>query len=141
MAKTENKTTPTKVSAAEFLATITPEQKRKDCETLCALMEKVTAEKPVMWGKTIVGFGQYHYRYESGREGDSMSVGFSPRAKDITVYINTGFEPYTGQLAKLGPHTHTVSCLHIKSLENIDLKVLSSIIQDSVKRIKTQYPA
>ena len=98
------KTQPTKVKASEFLSTITDPKRREDAVCLVELMNATTGKKPVMWGSSIVGFGEYHYRYESGREGDCFLAGFSPRKNDLTIYISGGLDRHQALLAKLGKH-------------------------------------
>jgi hypothetical protein len=99
-------------------------------------MKDLTKEQPKMWGDSMVGFGSYHYKYESGREGDYFLTGFSPRKQNLTLYIITGFEDQREQLAKLGKHKTSKSCLYIKTLDDIDIKVLKKIISDSLKKMK-----
>jgi len=132
----ELKTKPNRKSVDNFLERIEPEEKRKDCKKLKAMMERVTGEKAVMWGEEIVGFGSYHYKYTSGREGDWMLCGFSPRKQNISVYIMSGFEGAENLLTKLGKHKKSVSCLYIKRLEEIDELVLEEIIKKSVEKLK-----
>ncbi len=132
----ELKTKPNRKSVDNFLERIEPEEKRKDCKKLKAMMERVTGEKAVMWGEEIVGFGSYHYKYTSGREGDWMLCGFSPRKQNISVYIMSGFEGAENLLTKLGKHKKSVSCLYIKRLEEIDELVLEEKIKKSVEKLK-----
>lgn len=134
-AKAANKTTVTDGSVEAFLAGIADPQKQQDCRTVAAIMAKATSEGPRMWGPSMVGFGQYHYVYESGREGDWFVTGFAPRAANLTLYIMDGFPKYAELLAKLGKHTTGKSCLYIKRLSDIDLKVLEQLITASVKHV------
>lgn len=135
----ELKTRPTMQTASEFLmATVADEQRRADCIALVELMQKATACKPVMWGASIVGFGKYRYRYESGREGDWMVTGFSPRKNDLTLYIMPGFDNYAELLAKLGKHKTGKSCLYLKRLADVDMKILKQLIDASVKAMASQ---
>jgi hypothetical protein len=136
----ELKTQATKVSAKEFLKTIEPEEKQKDGFELLKLFEKVTGEKPVMWGSSIVGFGKYHYKSErSTQEGDWPLVGFSPRKQNLTLYIMTGNQD-NPDLKKLGKHkTSKGSCLYINKLEDVDQKVLASIIKKCFQYMKKMY--
>ncbi|MFO7586362.1 MAG: DUF1801 domain-containing protein [Anaerolineales bacterium] len=129
---TENKTQKTDVNVTDFLNSITDEQKRQDGFTLLALMSEITGLEPKMWGTSIVGFGDVHYKYASGREGNWFKVGFSPRKQNLTLYIMDGFPKYQGLLAKLGKHKTGVSCLYIKRLEQIDQDVLREMISLSV---------
>lgn len=129
----ENKTQATNNSAAAFLDKIEDDQRKQDCNTVAALMEKITGEPPVMWGASMVGFGQYHYKYASGREGDYMIVGFSPRKQNLTLYIMAGFSQYDSLMAQLGKYKTGKSCLYVKSLKDIDMVVLEELITESVK--------
>jgi hypothetical protein len=126
------KTTPNDQSVNAFLDGIQDETKRRDSFTLLAVMEQVTGQNPVMWGDSIVGFGRYHYKYASGREGDWFLTGFSPRAQNLTLYIMSGFSRYDDLMSKLGKHTTGKSCLYLKRLADIDLEVLSELIKQSV---------
>src|SRR5688572_30960813 len=130
----ENKTKLTKVSPAAFLAKVDGDQRRKDCRELVALMRDVTGQPPKMWGSSIVGFDQYHYRYESGREGDSLLTGFSPRKQDLVLYLGPGIEN-TSLMAKLGKHKTGKGCLYLKKLEDVDRNVLRELILTSVKAL------
>ncbi len=132
----ENKTTPTNQNVEQFLDAITDERKRQDSFTLLELMKQVTGMEPKMWGNSIVGFGSYHYKYASGREGDAILAGFSPRKQNLTVYNMGGFEQYDGLLKKLGKHTIGGGCLYIKRLDDIDLPTLKSLLEESVKHSK-----
>lgn len=136
----ENKTKPTAVKVEDFISSVTSEQKRADAKKLITLFERLTGEKAVMWGPSIIGFGQYHYKYASGREGDFMITGFSPRKTALTLYIMAGFSKYEEHLKKLGKFKTGKSCLYIKKLEDIDMDVLSEMILDSVQFIKERYP-
>src|SRR5262252_9380266 len=128
----ENKTRPTRLSVAAFIDAIDDAGRRADAKTLVKLMQGVTGERPTLWGPSIVGFGSYHYRYESGREGDAPSVSFSPRKSATVVYINGGFKNLGAQLAKLGPHKTSGGCLHVKRLSDIDKGVLAKLVAASV---------
>ena len=132
----ENKTVPTNQSVEQFLDAITDERKRQDSLTILELMRQVTGMEPKMWGSSIVGFGSYHYKYPSGREGDTILAGFSPRKQNLTVYNMGGFEQYNDLLKKLGKHTIGGGCLYIKRLDDVDLSTLKSLIEESVKHIK-----
>jgi len=138
----ELKTRPTDARVDEFIAGVEGEARRADCRALMALMERVTGERPVMWGPSIVGFGRYHYRYESGREGDWMLAGFSPRKREITVYVMAGFKGAEQILARLGPHRASAgSCLYLKRLADVDLAALEELVRASVARLRRAYPA
>lgn len=134
----ELKTRPEKSSVAEFLASIADENRRRDCEAIAELMQEVTGAAPVMWGDSIVGFGRYHYRYDSGREGDWMLVGFSPRKKDITLYLMAGFERFPDLMQRLGKHKTGKSCLYVKKLDDVDRSVLRELVQSSVRAMAEQ---
>ncbi|HEY9044788.1 MAG TPA: DUF1801 domain-containing protein [Ohtaekwangia sp.] len=136
----EQKTKPTEQSVEDFLDAITNEQVRDDCYALAKMMKKVTGAKPKMWGPSIVGFGKYHYKYESGHEGDSCLTGFSPRKQNITVYAMPAFADHPKLLEKLGKHKATKGCIYIKKLSDIDLSVLESLISHSVDTLKKKYP-
>ncbi len=128
----ENKTKPTTLSAAAFLDACTDEARRTDAKALARLMQKVTGEKPTMWGPSIVGFDSYHYTYESGREGDMLLVGFSPRKAANVLYGTIGFDGAEALLARLGKHTTGKGCLYIKKLADVDMKVLEALIAKAV---------
>ena len=130
----ELKTKKTKASVNAFLNKITDEQRRKDCQTILNLMKQATGEEPKMWGSSIVGFGTYHYRYASGREGDWPIIAFSPRKTDLTLYIMPGFEKFESLMAKLGTYKTGVSCLYIKKLDDVEIPVLKKLIAKSVEK-------
>ena len=132
----ENKTKPTAKSVPEFLEQIEDPKRKADCLTMAALMEKLSGSKPRMWGDSIVGFGDYRYKYASGREGDWFLVGFSPRKQNLTLYIMGYLEFYTDILEGLGKFKHGKGCLYIKKLEDIDMDVLETLIVTSIKRLK-----
>ncbi len=134
----ENKTQPSQLTVTSFFAAIENEQSRKDCKTIAALMEEITGEPPVMWGPAIVGFGQYHYKYASGREGDFLIVGFSPRKQNLTLYIMDGFSNYDVLLSKLGKYKTGKSCLYLKSLSDVNMEVLRQLIAESVHYMRTK---
>lgn len=126
----EPKTTRTDASVEEFLGTVADPQRRSDAEELCDLMREVTGLEPVMWGPSIVGFGQYHYRYASGREADWPAVSFSPRKQSLTLYISEGYDRHAELLARLGPHTTSKACLYIKRLSDVDTDVLRTLVKE-----------
>jgi hypothetical protein len=128
----ELKTKKTEQSVEEFLNTVPDEQTRQDCFAIVKLMQKATKAKPKMWGPSIVGFGDYHYKYESGRENDWFLVGFSPRKQNLTLYIMAGFARYDELMQKLGKYKTGKSCLYIKRLADIDQKVLKELVEQSV---------
>lgn len=135
----ENKTKPTALSVPAFLDACTDEERRTDAKALTRLMQKVTGDKPTMWGPSIVGFGSYHYKYESGREGDAPIVGFSPRKAANVLYGTTGFSGAEALLAKLGKHTTGKGCLYIKKLADVDVKVLEILIEKAVAAARTAH--
>lgn len=131
----------TKVNDAnvwEFLESVPDEKKRDDSLAVLALMREVTGEEPKMWGTSIVGFGSYHYQYESGREGEFMLVGFSPRKQNLTLYIMPGFERYDQLMAKLGKYKTGKSCLYVKKLEDVNQDVLRELVAQSVAFMRQQ---
>ena len=134
--KTELKTRVNKASVEEFLNTVKDEEVRKDCFEIMKMMKQVTREEPKMWGSSIVGFGSYHYKGKSGREGDWMLTGFSPRKQNLTLYLMGGFDKHAGLLKKLGKYKTSVGCLYIKKLADVDKKVLKELVAESVKTMK-----
>jgi len=135
----ENKTKPTDLEALDYLENIDNEQRKTDCLALNTLMKESTGEHPVMWGTSIVGYGSYHYKYESGREGDMPLIGFSNRKQNITIYIMTGFSRYEELLEKIGKFKIGKSCFYIKRLSDIDVEVLKEMIISSIEVIKNKY--
>ena len=129
----EIKTQVTRASVEKFLQQIRDEEKREECYAILKIMKKATRADPKMWGTNIIGFGNYHYVYESGREGDWFITGFSPRAQNLTLYVMGGFD--TGLLKKLGKYKTGKGCLYIKRLEDIDQKILSELINRSVRNL------
>ncbi|MFN8145073.1 MAG: DUF1801 domain-containing protein [Bacteroidia bacterium] len=134
-----NKTTETKESVAEFLKTIKDERKKKDCLSLVNLISKHTKMKPKMWGSAIVGFGSYHYKYDSGREGDAPLVGLSPRANAITLYLSN-VKSKADLLKKLGKHKLGGGCVYVQKLEDINEDVLKKLVDHSIAYLKDLYP-
>ncbi|MCM2315094.1 MAG: DUF1801 domain-containing protein [Thermoanaerobaculia bacterium] len=134
----ELKTKVNDASVTKFLEGIADERKRRDCFTLVELMRKITKEEPKMWGTSMVGFGTYHYKYASGREGDWFATGFAPRKQDLTIYLLTGFVAPAELMAKLGKHKTGVSCLYVKTLDDVHMPTLKKLITDSVKSMKTK---
>ena len=124
----ENKTLKTGANADEFLSSIEHERRRADGLVLLRMMKEITGLDPDMWGPSIVGFGDYHYRYESGREGDFFLVGFSPRKQSLSLYIPSGFPEYDALLAALGKYRKGASCLYVNKLADVDLAVLRELI-------------
>jgi hypothetical protein len=131
----EMKTTKNSASVADFLASVADPRRRADAEAACALMAEVTGERPTMWGSSIVGFGTYHYRYATGREGDWPAVGLSPRKQALTVYVSAGFDRYEELLGRLGPHSTGKSCLYIKRLADVDQQALRDLIEGGFRQL------
>ena len=136
----ELKTKQNKASVAGFLKSVESDQRRKDSKELLAMMKEVTGKTPKMWGDSIVGYGAYHYKYQSGREGDWMVTGFSPRKQNLTVYIMPGFARYQALLKKLGKYKTSVSCLYINKLDEVDRKVLKQLVSRAYKDMQKLYP-
>ena len=137
----DNKTVATNSSVEDFIDSIDRAQQQADSRDMIVLMRKLTGHEPRLWGNSMVGFGSYHYRYESGREGDFFLTGFSPRKSAFTFYIMPGLERYEARLNKLGPHKTGKSCLYLKNLDAIDRDVLEEIIRDSVEYMREKYPS
>ena len=135
-----NKTKPTGASVDAFLSGLADAQMQADCRAVAAMMAEVTGGEPRLWGSSIVGFGSYHYRYASGREGDFMLAGFAPRKRALTLYIMAGFAEYPDLLARLGKHTTGKSCLYVKRLADVDQAVLRELVTRSVRYIRQKYP-
>ena len=134
------KTQANDASVTAFLDAVENDTRRNDARVLLDMMTRVTGCEPVMWGPSIVGFDQYHYKYESGREGDFFITGFSPRKSAMTVYVMPGFSEYAGLMAKLGKHKTGKSCLYINKLADIDLSVLEELVRLSVDAMRAKYP-
>ncbi len=134
----ELKTKETKESVSTFLKKIPDKARRDDCLAICDLMREVTGEEPKMWGSSIVGFGLYHYKGKSGREGDWMIIGFSPRKGDLTLYLMGGFESVAGLMKRLGKFKTGKSCLYIKRLADVDADVLKELVEKSVNKMESQ---
>ena len=135
----KNKTVSNDNNVNDFLNNVKNEQKRNDTFDLINLMKEITGEEPKMWGASIVGFGEYHYEYKSGREGDMFLSGFSPRKQNIAIYIMAGVENYEKVLKNIGKYKMGKSCFYINKLDDIDLVLLKEMISDSVKKIKNKY--
>ncbi|HEX4949961.1 MAG TPA: DUF1801 domain-containing protein [Blastocatellia bacterium] len=138
MAKAELKTKKNDASVADFLNAIPDEARRKDCFAVLELMKKATKAEPKMWGSNIVGLGDLHYKYASGREGDWFQMGFSPRKENLTLYFMPGLHLHEDSLSRLGKYKIGKSCLYLKSLGDIDIKVLKEMMAQTVKILKTQ---
>lgn len=137
MSNAKIQTVPTTGSVLEFLAQLENDQQRHDSETLIELMRKISGEPPVMWGPAIIGFGSYHYKYESGREGDMPRIAFSPRKGKLTLYLTDDATKYPDIRERLGKHTISKVCLYINKLADIDLKVLEELIETAYKDLST----
>lgn len=135
----KNKTQATKSSVARFLDGIADKQKRADCRAVARIMRAVTGKNANMWGSSIVGYGTYDYKYASGREGSFFISGFAPRAQNIAIYIMSGFRAHKSLMSRIGKHATGKSCLYIKKLDDIDEKVLRSLIESSVKYMRETY--
>lgn len=133
------KTQPTDTDVDDYIANLDSEQQREDCKVLLKLMKKITKAKPVLWGNSIIGYGQYHYESKSGQKGDWPLTGFAARKQNLTVYIMQGFEPYADLMSKIGKTKNAKSCLYIKKLADIDLTVLEELITNSVNYMHATY--
>lgn len=142
----ENKTVKNNNSVEDFLNTVDNEQKRADSFRILDMMQEITGEEPKMWGPSIIGFGEYHYRYASGHEGDAALVGFSPRKQNLTLYLMGCYvkpedNTYDDLFSRLGKHKTGKSCLYINKLSGIDLDVLRDLIRRSYQDMKILYPS
>lgn len=134
--KAELKNRATGASVSKFIASVKDGNVRRDCRELLKIMEGVAGARARMWGPSMVGFGSYHYRYASGREGDWFIIGFSPRKNTLSIYISAGFGGMEKELRKLGPHSTGRSCLYVRTLEDIDRKVLAGLLSAGVKKMQ-----
>lgn len=140
MATADNRMRPTDADPQEFIAGVENATRRADAERLVEIMREITGEEPVMWGQSIIGFGSYHYRYESGREGDAPLIGFSPRKANLVVYLVADYEQrYPEELAKLGPYKSGKTCLYLTRLDRVDEDVLRYPIKDSYELTRAEY--
>jgi hypothetical protein len=130
------KTVPSTDSVAAFIESISDPRRQREAHQLVAILSDATGEPPVMWGKDIVGFGSYRYRYASGREGDWMLTGFSPRKAKLSIYLMDGVERHAESLAQMGPYTNGASCLYVKGLDAVDEEVLSDVVRASVAYVR-----
>lgn len=140
MAKAENKTKPSEISPEDFVASVEHPVRRADAQRLLEIFADVTGMVPRMWGPSMIGYGEYHYKYESGREGDFMMTGFSPRKTNLSVYILPGYSDFGDLLARLGKHKHGKSCLYINKLADVDESVLRELIAAGIEDLKAKYP-
>ena len=132
------KTKRNKGSVTGFLESVKNKKRREDSYVILEIMKKITGEEPEMWGTSIIGFGTYHYKYKSGREGDWFLCGFSPRVQSLTLYIMTGFSKYDELLSRIGKYKTGKACLYINKIEDIDLKILKQLIKESVDFLKSR---
>ncbi|WP_423604706.1 DUF1801 domain-containing protein [Sphingomonas sp. MS122] len=137
----EIKTKPTAISPAEFIEAVENPARREDAKTVCAMMERISGEPPRMWGPSIIGFGSYRYKYDSGHEGMMCRLGFSPRKAQLVLYVLTGAAGEDERLAKLGKHKTGKSCLYINKLADVDLAVLEQMVRDALAYMDEKYPA
>jgi Domain of unknown function (DU1801) len=140
MAKSETKTKPTAVSVSEFIDGVADERQRADAHKIAAMMQRLTGHAPKMWGPSIIGFGSYHYKYDSGREGNMCRIGFSPRKGQTVLYIMDGYDKCPDLMAKLGKHKTGRSCLYIKRLSDVDEAVLERLCVESLEWMAQKYP-
>ena len=140
MAKYELKTKATPVGVDEFIGTVADERQRADAHIIAAMMKRLSGHPPKMWGPSIIGFGQYHYKYASGHEGDMARIGFSPRKGNTVLYLVDGFDGYAELMAKLWKHKTGKSCLYIKRLSDIDEAVLEQLCARSLEWMAQKYP-
>jgi hypothetical protein len=136
----QNKTRPSQQAAEDFIAAVENPQRQADSHELLALMSEVTGEKATMWGPSLIGFGQYHYKYASGREGDFFLTGFSPRKQSMTIYIMPGFDFAPDLMASLGKYKTGKSCLYISKLDDVDRDILKQLVEASVAYMREKYP-
>ena len=135
----DNQTKPTRLSVAAFVNALTDQTRRADAKALVKLMQSATGEKPKLWGPSIIGFGSYHYKYDSGREGDAPIAAFSPRKAATVLYLKLELSGADSLLAKLGKHTASKGCLYIKKLADVDQKVLEALVVKSVAAVRARY--
>ena len=135
----ELKTVPTDQPVDQFIRELENDKQRADSRELVDIMRRITGAEPQMWGSSIVGFGSYHYVYESGTQGDWFLTGFSPRKRNMTVYVMNGFKNYEDKLTKLGKCRNSVSCLYFRKLDDLQVPVLEEILEDSVQYLQTKY--
>jgi hypothetical protein len=140
MAQAGNKTRATDADVTAFLEAVGHPGRRADALALDRLFRDVTGWNPRMWGPTMVGYGQYHYVYASGREGDMLATGFSPRKSNLSIYIMPGYQDYSAILARLGKHRHGKSCLYVNKLADIDTGVLEELIRAGLEDLQAKYP-
>lgn len=140
MAKSENKTKPTTMDVHAFVESVADPRQKEDAAQIMEMMERLSGHPPKMWGPSIIGFGSYHYKYDSGREGDMCRIGFSPRKGQTVLYLLDGFAGYTALLGKLGKHKTGKSCLYVKRLSDVDTDVLEQLVTSSLAWMAEKYP-
>ena len=140
MAQAQNKTVAESADPKAFISSVEHPVRRADAEMLMALFSEVTGYDAVMWGSSIIGFGKYHYVYDSGREGDFLATGFSPRKSNLSIYIMPGYQDYGDILARLGKHKMGKSCLYVNKLADIDLDVLQELIRVGLNDLNKKWP-
>ena len=140
MSKAKNKTTATQASVEEFLSSIEPDWKQDEARQIDQLFREVTGWEPRMWGPSMIGYGEYHYKYASGREGDFLATGFSPRKAQHSIYIMPGYGDYGSILDRIGKHSLGKSCFYVKTLKDIDLDVLKELIRAGLDDLAQKYP-
>jgi len=136
----ELKTRPNNQNVDDFLKKVSDPAKRKNCHRVLDIMKQITQQEPKMWGDSMVGFGNYHYQYTSGREGNWFLTGFSPRKQSLTIYIMSGFDQFEHLMSQLGKYKNSKSCLYVKKLDDIDLGILKELIAESIKLLSKRYP-
>ena len=136
----ENKTQPTAQAVSEFIATVEPQRRHDDAVTLDALFQKITGWEPRMWGPSIIGYGQYHYTYDSGREGDFLATVFSSRKANLVIYIMPGYADFNDILGRLSKHKLGKSCLYINKLADVDIEVLGELVRAGVDDLSSRWP-
>lgn len=136
----ENKTKITEVAPAEFIATVEHPTRRADAEVLDAMFRRITGWQPKMWGPSMIGYGSYHYKYETGREGDMLATGFSPRKSNLSLYIMPGYANFHGMLDRLGKHKLGKSCLYVNKLADVDMEVLEELVRAGLDDLGAKYP-
>ncbi|PYG29856.1 DUF1801 domain-containing protein [Pelagimonas varians] len=136
----ENKTQATNASVSAYLAQVLPDRRRKDAVVLDTLFQKVTGWQPRMWGTSIIGYGQYHYHYESGRSGDFLATGFAPRKANMVLYIMPGYADFSDILSRIGPHKLGKSCLYLGALDRVNLDAVQELIQAGLHDLGAKWP-
>jgi hypothetical protein len=136
----ENKTRPTTQTAADFIAAVDHPTRRADAVVMDAMFQDITGWKPLMWGPSMVGYGSYHYTYDSGRSGDFLATGFSPRKANMSIYIMPGYADFSDILARLGKHKIGKSCLYVNKLADIDLNVLQDLVRAGLEDLSSKWP-